>query len=171
MKKYLDKFQSPFLRWWMMFVLICLGGVASWHFGLLREIADSDFTRISFFIYALFMFYSIFTGHNTKQAAGQKAERKLIERRNESAWFVSDILTGLGMIGTVAGFIYMLGNSFTQLSVGDASSMMAALKQMGAGMATALYTTGVGLVCSILLKIQVFNLDQHLNFGWGETND
>jgi biopolymer transport protein ExbB/TolQ len=75
------------------------------------------------------------------------------------------------MIGTVAGFIYMLGNSFTQLSVGDASSMMAALKQMGAGMATALYTTGVGLVCSILLKIQVFNLDQHLNFGWGKAND
>jgi len=35
---------------------------------------------------------------------------------------------------------------------------------MGAGMSTALYTTAAGLVCSLLLKLQVFNFTHHLDY-------
>ena len=165
---FMDK---PYLRWWLTFVLILLGGAASWFFGLAESINKADFTKISFLIYGLFMGYSIFTGINTKIASKNLGENyDVLCRRNEQGWFVASLLTGLGMVGTIAGFIYMLGTSFTELQADNVASMMAALKQMGAGMATALYTTGVGLVCSWLLKIQLFNLSQHLDSHKGECS-
>jgi len=155
----------PFLKWWLSFIVICLGAATAWNFGLFGAINDADFTKISFLIYGLFAVYVIHTGVNTKKACGNSLAKNYDEicRRNESGWFVASLLTGLGMVGTVAGFIYMLGTSFEQLQADNVASMMAALKQMGVGMATALYTTGVGLVCSWLLKIQLFNLSQHLD--------
>jgi hypothetical protein len=154
-----------YLRWWLSFTLICLGGIASWYFGLVANINEADFTKISFLIYGLFAVYTVLTGVNTKKACGDNLSENydVLCRKNESGWFVASLLTGLGMVGTVAGFIYMLGTSFEQLQADNVASMTAALKQMGGGMATALYTTGVGLVCSLLLKIQLFNLSQHLD--------
>jgi biopolymer transport protein ExbB/TolQ len=35
---------------------------------------------------------------------------------------------------------------------------------MGVGMSTALYTTAAGLVCSLLLKLQLFNFTHHLDY-------
>ena len=154
----------PYLKWWLSFIMICLGASATWYFGLFSAINDADFTKISILIYGLFAVYVIHIGVNTKKACGSSLEKDYDEicRKNESGWFVASLLTGLGMVGTVAGFIFMLGTSFEQLQADNVASMMAALQQMGGGMATALYTTGVGLVCSWLLKIQLFNLNQHL---------
>ena len=164
---------APILRWWLFFALMCLGGLTAWHFGLIGSIYKADFTKISFLIYGLFTVYTILTGYDTKNACrdGAAFNYDALRRRNESGWFVASMLTGLGMVGTVAGFIYMLGTSFEQLQADNVSSMMDALTQMGAGMATALYTTGVGLVCSWLLKIQLFNLSQYLDTYKSESGD
>ena len=35
---------------------------------------------------------------------------------------------------------------------------------MSCGMSTALYTTAAGLVCSLLLKLQLFNFTHHLDY-------
>jgi len=155
----------PYLKWWLTFVMICLGATASWYFGLISNINDADFTKISFLIYAMFIFYTVQTGINTKKACANSLADSYdaLCRKNESGWFVASLLTGLGMVGTVAGFIYMLGTSFDSLRADSAAGMLSALTQMGTGMSTALYTTGVGLVCSLLLKIQLFNLSQHLD--------
>lgn len=157
---------SPYLRWWLTFVLLCLGGTASWYLGLIAMINEADFTKISFLIMGMFFSYSVYTGINTKKACDPcelQVHYDKLCRRNEHGWFVSNLFTALGMVGTVVGFIYMLGTSFEDLKADNVSSMMAALKQMGAGMSTALYTTAVGLVCSWALKIQLFNLSQHLD--------
>jgi hypothetical protein len=58
------------------------------------------------------------------------------------------ILT-LGMIGTVAGFIYMLDTSFSKMDPQNVVSLQGVLSKMGVGMSTALYTTAAGLVCSL----------------------
>jgi biopolymer transport protein ExbB/TolQ len=68
------------------------------------------------------------------------------------------------MIGTVAGFIYMLSTSFSEMDPQNVISMRGVLAKMGAGMSTALYTTAAGLVCSLLLKLQVFNFTHHLDY-------
>lgn len=74
-------------------------------------------------------------------------------------WFCTDIMIKLGLLGTIIGFVLMLG-SVVNVSDFDANAMQNILKQMSSGMGTALYTTFAGLVCSILTAAQFFMLDQ-----------
>lgn len=74
-------------------------------------------------------------------------------------WFCTDIMIKLGLLGTIIGFVLMLG-SVVNVSDFDAAAMQNILKQMSSGMGTALYTTFAGLVCSILTAAQFFMLDQ-----------
>jgi len=156
---------SPFLRWWLIFVSLCLGSIAAYYFDLFQLVHESDFTKISFLIYFLFVIYTVFIGSITQKAGKilKKEEFEVLCRKNEHGWFVADILLSLGMIGTVVGFIFMLSTSFSGMSADNVKSLQAALSNMGAGMSTALYTTAAGLVCSLGLKLQLFNLSQHLN--------
>ena len=66
------------------------------------------------------------------------------------------------MIGTVFGFIMML-SGFSAVDVSQVQTIQELIKQLGAGMSTALYSTLVGLICSALLKIQYFNLNQAID--------
>jgi len=65
----------------------------------------------------------------------------------------SDILYKLGLLGTVVGFIVMLG-SISNLGEFEVSTMQAAMRAMSSGMAISLLTTITGLVCGTLLRIQ-----------------
>jgi hypothetical protein len=73
-------------------------------------------------------------------------------------WFIADLLLSLGLLGTVIGFILMLG-PISGLDAGDHSAIKSALAAMSGGMAVALYTTLTGLIGGMLLKIQGFLLD------------
>jgi MotA/TolQ/ExbB proton channel family len=73
-------------------------------------------------------------------------------------WFIADLLLSLGLLGTVIGFILMLG-PISGLDAGDQSALKGALAAMSGGMAVALYTTLTGLIGGMLLKIQGFLLD------------
>ena len=74
-------------------------------------------------------------------------------------WFITDIMIKLGLLGTIIGFVLMLG-SVVNVTDFDVSTMQNILKQMSSGMGTALYTTFAGLVCSILTAAQFYLLDQ-----------
>ena len=65
------------------------------------------------------------------------------------------------MIGTVIGFLMMLGLAFQDLNVEDVASVQAAIKFMALGMSTALITTLAGLIGGLLIEIQLVtvNLD------------
>ena len=63
------------------------------------------------------------------------------------------------MIGTVIGFLMMLGLAFQNLNVEDVTSVQTAIKFMSLGMSTALVTTLVGLVSGLLLELQLINFD------------
>lgn len=157
-----------FLRWWLFFSLICLGVLGLWLAGLLQKINQGDITKISFLIFAVFTVITIRTGKDTYRFCREDRQAITLEtldryeKRNELGWFMSDIFLTLGMIGTVIGFIYMLGTSFAEINPSDTTSMQGVLAQMSTGMSTALYTTAAGLVCSLLLKLQLFNLAHQL---------
>jgi hypothetical protein len=78
---------------------------------------------------------------------------------NELGWFASDIMIKLGLLGTIVGFVLMLGSVWSVTEF-DASTMQGVLKSMSYGMGTALYTTFVGLICSMLTGAQYYLLDQ-----------
>jgi hypothetical protein len=76
-----------------------------------------------------------------------------------SGWFISDLLLRLGLIGTVIGFVMMLGSVYN-LEGDGAYALKQLLGEMGGGMQVALYTTLTGLGSAILLSIQCHWLDR-----------
>jgi hypothetical protein len=159
---------SILLRWWLFFAVASLGTVALYLSGVIQKVNQVDVTKISFLIYAVFAIFTLRTGIDTYHLCREdKVTNQHIAtyfKKSDIGWFVSDMLLTLGMIGTVAGFIYMLSSSFSEMDPQNVISMQGVLAKMGAGMSTALYTTAAGLVCSLLLKLQVFNFTHHLDY-------
>lgn len=82
----------------------------------------------------------------------------------KSVWDVTQACIGLGLIGTVVGFIMTLdGAAFDKLDTANMESARLVLKQMINGMGTALWTTLVGYVASMSLKSQLSNYENFDN--------
>lgn len=79
-------------------------------------------------------------------------------RGHETGWFIADLMIRLGLLGTVIGFIYMLG-SVAHVSSVDVHALQQLLTNMSGGMRIALYTTLTGLGAGILLGLQYRLLD------------
>ena len=163
----LEKY-SILLRWWLFFAVASLGTVALYMSGVVQKVNQADFTKISFLIYAVFAIFTMRTGLDTYRLCREdnvtNQHIAIYYKKSDIGWFVSDMLLTLGMIGTVAGFIYMLSTSFSEMDPQNVISMQGVLAKMSAGMSTALYTTAAGLVCSLLLKLQLFNFTHHLDY-------
>ena len=137
--------------------------------GLLGTLWEKDATKLSFVLLGLFAVMSGWCGYKTWRLSGfidsNKTEPYLIEKIEhlmEVGWFTSDLCLSIGMMGTVIGFIMMLGG-FANIDINDMATVQGLIKGLGVGMSTALYTTLTGLICSALLKIQYFNLSQAID--------
>jgi len=137
------------IQWLIVFSLVCLGLFYALWVGLLGMINDADVTKLSFVIMGLFLFQSTRLGVSLFRYGGSFKLR-------DSSFFFADTFTKLGFIGTIAGFIYALYYTFLGINVADMASTQSALVCMGTGMGTALFTTITGLVCSLLLRIQLY---------------
>jgi hypothetical protein len=142
----------PFLRWLLIIVPVTVMLIIAQHFGLYQDIHEYDKSFISFTVLAMFILQSMFVGFKTYSSDS---------RGSQFGWFVSDACLTLGMIGTIVGFLMMLRGGFT-IASGDAAGIQALLARFSVGLGTALYTTLAGLVCSMLLKLQLFNLGHSL---------
>ncbi|MBI2969623.1 MAG: MotA/TolQ/ExbB proton channel family protein [Gammaproteobacteria bacterium] len=97
--------------------------------------------------------------HSGSSAELAQVFQQRLKHPHEIGWFLSDVMIKLGLLGTIVGFVLMLG-SVLDVTEFDARTMQAVLKKMSTGMGTALYTTFAGLVCSILTNAQYHALDQ-----------
>ena len=75
-------------------------------------------------------------------------------------WILSDLMIKLGLVGTVIGFVIMLGSVAT-LEQYDIQTMQDLLRSMSGGMRVALFTTLTGLSCGLLLGLQYQFIDHH----------
>jgi biopolymer transport protein ExbB/TolQ len=76
----------------------------------------------------------------------------------ERGWLWSDVVLSLGMIGTVVGFMVML-SGFAGADFSNVENTQGLIAKLSYGMSTALATTLVGLISSVLLKLQFFMLE------------
>ncbi len=108
-------------------------------------------------------------GENTASDANNLTDVYIavIKGPHEFGWFVVDLMVKLGLLGTIVGFILMMGSVMETTSF-DVHTMQNVLRKMSGGMATALYTTLAGLTCSILLSLQYHNLDRGADGLLGE---
>jgi len=134
-----------FLKWWLIFILMILSGAVTWYFSFVNFLYANDFTKLSFVIIAILFFTTIIIGY------------KYYKNNHdfEIEWFASEVVISLGMIGTVVGFIFMLYAAFSELNVDDSAKLQQSMMLMAKGMGTALLTTLVGLISSVLIKCQL----------------
>lgn len=142
----------PFLRWLLITVPLTVAAIFAYFAGFYGDIYENDKSWISFTVMAIFALQSLYIGYQTKKRSVSGTQ---------FGWFVSDACLTLGMIGTIVGFLMMLHGGFT-ISSDDAQSIQRLLGRFSVGLGTALYTTLVGLICSLLLKLQLFSLGHAL---------
>ncbi len=84
---------------------------------------------------------------------------RILGKRLESGWFMADLMFKIGLVGTVIGFIVMLG-AITDLKSLDIHQARQMLGDMSSGMRLALYTTLAGLSCGALTGVQFHLLER-----------
>lgn len=150
---------NMFLRWWLITALTASVAVAFWAVGWLKSIYVADVTYLTFLISWIYIIFTVRCGIACRRFDKRK-KLFTIPRLIESGWFASDQLLSIGMVGTVIGFIMML-SSFSTLDFEDVSTAQDLMMNLGSGMGTALSTTLLGLVGSVLLKVQYYLIDQN----------
>jgi len=139
-----------FLKWWLQAVVTIFSSVLLWHLNWFSALYNADQTKISFFILFVFVIATILTGYISKCR-----NIYILHKYQNYVWFSSEAMITLGMIGTVAGFLMMLGTAFYNVDVSNSENLQAVISEMAVGMSTALSTTLVGLICSVLVKFQM----------------
>jgi len=148
------------LKWWIQVSCIVFGSVVAYQLGWWHALWDADITKISIGILSVFVVTMLLTGYISKNYQDKKSQAL-----GNYVWFASEAMITLGMIGTVAGFLLMLGSAFSNLDVTNIANVQAAIADMAIGMSTALSTTLVGLICSILTKAQMVILENSWENG------
>ena len=138
----------PWFKWWIMFVLISIGSTLLYTTGFANLVWENDVTKLTYAIYFIFLYFTIKIGVKTYQTCRYN---KPCITDTIVEW--SDRFPVLGIIGTVIGLSYL----FNTTDFGGADTTALA-KTIGQGTGTALFTTMAGLVCRLLLDLQISNI-------------
>ena len=149
------KIGRKLLKWWLIFCLTLLGFGTLYHFNMHSQLYYADVTKLSFLIIIIFVFTSIWIGRKTYDLESTS----VIDDKIDVGWFIAESCLALGMVGTVTGFLYMLGTAFENIDITVATTLQDALASMAKGMSTALYTTLTGLIASLIIKVQLVNYE------------
>ena len=149
------KIGRKLLKWWLIFCLTLLGFGTLYYFNMHSQLYYADVTKLSFLIIIIFVFTSVWIGRKTYDLE----TTSVIDDKIDVGWFIAESCLALGMVGTVTGFLYMLGTAFENIDITDATTLQDALASMAKGMSTALYTTLTGLIASLIIKVQLVNYE------------
>lgn len=141
------------LFWWIFLWAQVIASFLFYKAGVFQMIWDGDATKLTSVVLVAFVLTTFKIGIDTYNSNGDHVE---------PLWFVADQMMSVGMLGTVVGFIIMLRGAFGSGIPTTPQEIQQVLTYMSIGMGTALWTTAVGIAASILLKIQVMNLEHML---------
>jgi len=153
--------KSLFLKWWLFVCVHIVIVFTAYKFNFFQELLEKDSTKLSFFLLLILLVVTFWIGSKIFFYTRNKVESKEDSINDLSIfWFIGEACLAIGLVGTVTGFIIMLGTTFIGLDVSDTSSMQDALVKMSIGMSTALYTTLIGLLSSLSIKVQIINFER-----------
>lgn len=152
-----------FLRWALLTTLVLVTGIIAWRLKAFHLAYHTDASRLTFVILTLFFAATAWCGRltwlaNTAIENGGSAgkilfikEIKNLENHSRIIDEAASICTLLGLLGTIIGIImaFFGDGKFKGLEQQD---------QLGIAVGTAFITTFAGLVCCILLMVQLTNL-------------
>lgn len=144
------------LRWWFLAVCETAAFIVVWLSGALHRLWVVDVTKLSIVCLVVLVLVTLFIGWLTRRASSGPITDEVLAHVN-ACWFVSELLMALGMTGTVLGFLIMLNDAFT----GNMQAQEVMLRA-APGLSTICVTTVVGLICSMMTKAMLVNLDYEL---------
>lgn len=144
-------------------MLIAVGIVIAQIAGVYNMIYEADYTMLSFAIMGLAILMTGRCGYLTFLASRTTDPDKLqsLDISKEAGWMSATWCARIGLVGTVIGFIMMLGG-LRGVDFTDVTSTQKVISSMSVGIGVALWTTLIGQICSIILTLQYFNLSQYL---------
>lgn len=145
------------LRWWLVFLCSVAGLALAAASGHVAAMWRLDAYKVSFLTLATYFVVTAFIGRLTWRISRGDLTWHL--RYQEGYDYSVTLMTMLGLIGTVIGFMGLLATSFSSLAAGDATLARRAISSLTGGSATALVNTLVGLIAAVGLKLQVINLN------------
>jgi uncharacterized membrane protein HdeD (DUF308 family) len=137
---------KKFWKWWLVFnlgVLALIVGHVKFDLYSLLLAMDSTYLTFGILAIAILTSASLFT-----------------MKTKDWQWFSSDAVLSLGMVGTLFGFLLVLGQTFSDIDTSSTESMSAAIGTLAQGMSTALITSLVGLVSSLWVKLQLVIVEE-----------
>lgn len=157
------KHLKPVLKWWMIFCLVIFGTVyAQLSVDIFTKINDADITKLSFLIIGMFYAYMVVLGFRLsrfcKNVNNIFNTTKFV-RILKHGWFISNIMSSIGFLGTIIGIINML--EITGLSSGTAVIEQTLVTSVH-GMQTSLYTTGAALIGALIIISTLYLIENDI---------
>lgn len=143
-----------FLRWWLVFWLSIVAAVVAGFLGFFQYLWRSDASYLSWACLALYALMTVFVGqlHNGARLGDLRFKRHL-----PLCWYAAACLMALGLIGTLVGILII--PEAIRAGMTDPAKV---LSRSADALSTAGLTTIVGLSCSLLLRLQLINLQYYL---------
>ncbi len=131
---------TNFWKWWTVLVLgFITFGVGWYRYDIVNEILTRDVTYMTTFMIVL-------AGLTSLSTLG----------RNWSKWheFITEIMTRLGFVGTIIGFMMALGAAGIADNLETVDDVKNLVLEVMAGMSVAMTTTLAGLILQLWLDLQ-----------------
>lgn len=137
--------QVLFVRWWVMSLAMVTVIASLLLTGGTSFLLENDATGISFLIIGVFSVFTGYYGYRLYRGIG--LGQGVME-------YGESLSTSLGLLGTVIGLILMVKGAFSGINIDDPESIKVAMLAMSSGIGSALVTTLVGLISSLLIGVQ-----------------
>ena len=146
-----------FWKWWTSIVLVGASVFAgSYYLNIVSFVLENDPTYITVGIAVLFVLTTLWIGLLSWRVQNGA---KLSENNTMPTWFIADAVMSIGMVGTLLGFLIVLTSAFQNVDTSDTQAMQDVIGQLASGMGTALLTSLMGLISSVVLKFQLVMLE------------
>ena len=153
------------LRWWVIACALTVAAAIIQYKGLFSALWFADPSGLSFVTISIFFMLTIATGILTKRLSGSQPGTPVFDENIaylQALWYASELLMALGMMGTLIGFIKMLGPALAGLDPANLVAAKSSILGMASGMSISVMNTLVGLVASQLIKLQLVNIEVSL---------
>jgi hypothetical protein len=140
-----------FWKIWTIAVLMVFASAVGIYMDAHIFVLENDFTYLSFVNLGILVLF-------TTVCLVQTFMKSF--KASDTQWFFADAVLSIGMVGTLAGFLAVLYSTFQGLDVSDTDSMKTAIETLATGMGTALLTSLVGLVASLVMKFQLVIIEE-----------
>ena len=146
------KDRQEFFYWLITICCIGLAVIFAQNAHLWEAMSAKDATKISWLICGIFAATSAVIGviSFTKNAPALFVDK---------LWFIADAMFTVGMIGTVSGFLILAGDALGSINPADVASLQKTIQTIGTGIGTIAVTTLMGLISSLLLRLQLEIID------------